>query len=42
MKFQTAIDIEATPDTVWRTLTDVESWPDEAHPLLRRLGTLLA
>jgi uncharacterized protein YndB with AHSA1/START domain len=27
MKFQTAIDIDATPDTVWRALTDVESWP---------------
>lgn len=27
MKFQTAIDIDATPATVWRTLTDVESWP---------------
>ena len=28
MKFQIAIDIDATPTTVWRTLTDVESWPD--------------
>ena len=28
MKFQTEIDIDATPATVWRTLTDVESWPD--------------
>jgi uncharacterized protein YndB with AHSA1/START domain len=27
MKFQTAIDIDATPATVWRILTDVESWP---------------
>jgi uncharacterized protein YndB with AHSA1/START domain len=27
MKFQTAIDIDAAPATVWRTLTDVESWP---------------
>jgi len=27
MKFQTAIDIDAAPTTVWRTLTDVESWP---------------
>ncbi|WP_194898534.1 SRPBCC family protein [Catenulispora pinisilvae] len=27
MKFRTAIDIDATPATVWRTLTDVESWP---------------
>jgi len=27
MKCQTAIDIDASPDTVWRTLTDVESWP---------------
>jgi uncharacterized protein YndB with AHSA1/START domain len=27
MKFQTEIDIDATPDAVWRTLTDVESWP---------------
>lgn len=26
MKFQTAIDIDAAPATVWRTLTDVESW----------------
>ncbi|WP_194922127.1 SRPBCC family protein [Catenulispora rubra] len=28
MKFQTTIDIDATPATVWRTLTDVESWPE--------------
>ncbi|MBS2554232.1 SRPBCC family protein [Catenulispora sp. NL8] len=27
MKFQTAVDIDATPATVWRILTDVESWP---------------
>ncbi|MEY9933495.1 uncharacterized protein YndB with AHSA1/START domain [Catenulispora sp. GP43] len=27
MKFQTLIDIDAAPATVWRTLTDVESWP---------------
>lgn len=27
MKYQTAIDIEATPATTWRALTDVESWP---------------
>lgn len=27
MKFQTAIDIDAAPATVWRTLIDVESWP---------------
>lgn len=27
MKFQTAIDIDAAPDAVWRALTDVESWP---------------
>ena len=27
MKFRTTIDIDATPATVWRTLTDVESWP---------------
>jgi uncharacterized protein YndB with AHSA1/START domain len=27
MKFQTAVDIDAAPATVWRILTDVESWP---------------
>lgn len=27
MRFQTQIDIDAEPAAVWRTLTDVESWP---------------
>jgi uncharacterized protein YndB with AHSA1/START domain len=27
MKFETAIDIDASPAAVWRVLTDVESWP---------------
>ena len=27
MKYQTAVDIEATPATAWHVLTDVESWP---------------
>ena len=27
MKFETAIDIDASPASVWRVLTDVESWP---------------
>ena len=27
MKFQTAVDVDAAPATVWRVLTDVESWP---------------
>ena len=27
MKFQTTVDIDATPAAVWRVLTDVESWP---------------
>jgi len=27
MKFQTEIDIDATPDAVWQVLSDVESWP---------------
>lgn len=27
MKFQTAIDVDVAPATVWRVLTDVESWP---------------
>ncbi|GAA2034434.1 hypothetical protein GCM10009839_38700 [Catenulispora yoronensis] len=28
MRFQTQIDVDAAPDVVWRTLTDVESWPN--------------
>lgn len=27
MRFETAIDIDASPASVWHVLTDVESWP---------------
>ncbi|MEU8796864.1 SRPBCC family protein [Spirillospora sp. NPDC048819] len=28
MHFETAVDIDATPETVWNLLKDVERWPD--------------
>src|SRR4051794_19499230 len=27
MRFQTQVDVDADPETVWRVLIDVESWP---------------
>ena len=28
MRFETTVEIEATPDKVWATLADVERWPE--------------
>lgn len=41
MHFDTTTDIRASADTVWRILTDVDSWPDwtESMRAVRRLDS---
>src|SRR6266849_7099381 len=41
MHFETTVEIDAPPDTVWATLVDVDRWPEWTASIstVERLGT---